>query len=44
MREIEALQFPLIFRNKVPTLPLSTVQTLGKNHIGKGQPDNLIHG
>lgn len=44
MRERQELQFPLVLRKKNPTLPLSTVQTLGKNLIGKGQLDDLIHG
>lgn len=44
MREIAKLQFPLVFREKDPALPLSTVQTLGKNHIGKAQPGDLVHG
>lgn len=44
MREI-GLQFPLVSgEKKDPALPLSTVQTLGKNHIGKEQLDYLIHG
>lgn len=44
MRQIEELQFPLVFRKEDATLHLSAVQTLFKNHIGRGQPDDLIRG
>lgn len=43
MKEIEELHFSLVFRKKEPPLPLSTGQTSGKNHIGKGKLDAVIH-